>query len=67
MKYSAILFDFDGVLIESEYAGNKQLAEWLTANGHHIIAGTTLLLGVSAYRSCSFTVEWDNRDARAAR
>jgi HAD superfamily hydrolase (TIGR01509 family) len=28
------LFDFDGVLIESEYAGNKQIADWLTANGH---------------------------------
>lgn len=34
MKFAAILFDFDGVLIESEYAGNRQIAEWLTANGH---------------------------------
>ncbi|RYD58522.1 MAG: HAD family phosphatase [Sphingomonadales bacterium] len=34
MKYEAILFDFDGVLIESEYAGNKQIAEFLTAAGH---------------------------------
>ena len=34
MKVDAILFDFDGVLIESEYAGNRQLAEWLTAAGH---------------------------------
>ncbi len=33
MRFSALLFDFDGVLIESEYAGNRQLAEWLTANG----------------------------------
>src|SRR5207237_2502020 len=24
----------DGVLLESEYAGNAQLAEWLTRNGH---------------------------------
>ena len=29
-----MLFDFDGVLIESEYLGNKQIADWLTANGH---------------------------------
>lgn len=29
-----MLFDFDGVLIESEYSGNRQIAEWLTANGH---------------------------------
>jgi beta-phosphoglucomutase-like phosphatase (HAD superfamily) len=34
MKFDALLFDFDGVLIESEYAGNRQIAEWLTANGH---------------------------------
>jgi HAD superfamily hydrolase (TIGR01509 family) len=34
MKYQAILFDFDGVLLESEHAGNKQIAEYLTAIGH---------------------------------
>lgn len=33
MRVAALLFDFDGVLIESEYAGNRQLAEWLTAHG----------------------------------
>jgi HAD superfamily hydrolase (TIGR01509 family) len=34
MKYDAILFDFDGVLLESEYAGNRQIAEYLTSIGH---------------------------------
>ncbi|MBX3565390.1 MAG: HAD family phosphatase [Sphingomonas sp.] len=34
MKFDAILFDFDGVLIESEYAGNKHIADFLTAAGH---------------------------------
>lgn len=34
MRFDAILFDFDGVLIESEYAGNRQIATWLTANGY---------------------------------
>ena len=34
MRFAAILFDFDGVLIESEYAGNKQLADYLTSIGH---------------------------------
>lgn len=34
MRFGALLFDFDGVLVESEYAGNKQIAEWLSANGH---------------------------------
>lgn len=34
MTFAALLFDFDGVLIESEYLGNRQIAEWLTAEGH---------------------------------
>ena len=31
MTFKGLLFDFDGVLIESEYAGNRQIAEWLGA------------------------------------
>jgi HAD superfamily hydrolase (TIGR01509 family) len=34
MRFAALLFDFDGVLIESEAAGNIHLAETLTALGH---------------------------------
>jgi len=34
MTVAALLFDFDGVLIESEYVGNKQIAEYLTDIGH---------------------------------
>jgi beta-phosphoglucomutase-like phosphatase (HAD superfamily) len=34
MRFDALLFDFDGVLIESEYAGNRQIAEFLTSAGH---------------------------------
>ena len=34
MKFDAILFDFDGVLLESEYAGNRQIAEYLSGIGH---------------------------------
>ncbi len=34
MRYDALLFDFDGVLLESEASGNRQLAEWLTAAGY---------------------------------
>jgi len=33
-KFHALIFDFDGVLVESEWAGNKQIADWLTAHGH---------------------------------
>jgi len=32
--FDAIIFDFDGVLLESEFEGNKQLAELLTDLGH---------------------------------
>lgn len=35
-RFDAIIFDFDGVLLESEYAGNRHLAEYLTALGHPI-------------------------------
>ncbi|PVE58961.1 haloacid dehalogenase [Arthrobacter sp. TPD3018] len=34
MTPRGLLFDFDGVLIESEFAGNRQLAEWLTDAGY---------------------------------
>lgn len=34
VRFAAILFDFDGVLVDSEYAGNRQVAEWLTGAGH---------------------------------
>jgi len=34
MRFDAILFDFDGVLLESEYAGNRQIADYLTGIGH---------------------------------
>ena len=34
MRFDAIIFDFDGVLLESEYEGNRMLAELLTKIGH---------------------------------
>jgi len=34
MRFAAVLFDFDGVLIESEYLSSRQIASWLTAEGH---------------------------------
>ncbi|MBA3897242.1 MAG: HAD family phosphatase [Sphingomonadaceae bacterium] len=34
MRFDGIIFDFDGVLVESEYAGNLHLAETLTGLGH---------------------------------
>ncbi len=32
--FDAIIFDFDGVLLESEFEGNRQLAQLLTDLGH---------------------------------
>ena len=34
MRFEAIIFDFDGVLLESEFEGNQMLAELLTGLGH---------------------------------
>jgi HAD superfamily hydrolase (TIGR01509 family) len=34
MRFEAIIFDFDGVLLESEFEGNRELAELLTRLGH---------------------------------
>ena len=34
MLFDAIIFDFDGVLLESEFEGNHMLAELLTRLGH---------------------------------
>jgi len=34
IDFDAIIFDFDGVLIESEFEGNRQLADLLTNLGH---------------------------------
>ena len=39
MKFDAIIFDFDGVLLESEFEANVELAELLTDLGHrHTVA-----------------------------
>lgn len=34
MRADAIIFDFDGVLIDSEFVGNRHIAEFLTSRGH---------------------------------
>jgi len=34
MRFDAIIFDFDGVLLESEFEGNQMLARLLTEIGH---------------------------------
>ena len=34
LDFKALIFDFDGVLLESEFEGNRLLAELLTDLGH---------------------------------
>jgi HAD superfamily hydrolase (TIGR01509 family) len=34
LRFAGLILDFDGVLVESEYVGNKQIADYLTARGH---------------------------------
>ena len=38
----ALLFDFDGVLLESEFAGNRQIADFLTQAGHPTSAADSM-------------------------
>ena len=42
MRFEAIIFDFDGVLLESEFEANVQLAELLTDLGHRHTAAETI-------------------------
>jgi HAD superfamily hydrolase (TIGR01509 family) len=44
--FGAIIFDFDGVLLESEYEGNRELAALLTEFGHPHEVEDTLRLYV---------------------
>lgn len=82
MKYDAILFDFDGVLIESEYEGNKHLADFLTSVGHPIsleesmarfmgLAGDEFLHAIEFYIGAPMPDSWDRvreiENARALR
>jgi HAD superfamily hydrolase (TIGR01509 family) len=74
-RFAAILFDFDGVLVESEHEGNRQLAEWLTAAGRPIGAAdaATRFMGYAGADFLSRVEAWYGQplpqafhDARAA-
>lgn len=74
MRFDALIFDFDGVLIESEWAGNAQLAAWLTAAGHPtgVDQAMDLFMGLSGRDFHAAVERWigrplpgDFHDARA--
>ncbi|WP_431469183.1 HAD family hydrolase [Sphingosinithalassobacter sp. LHW66-3] len=63
MKFDAILFDFDGVLLESEYEGNRHIANFLTANGHPTSAEDSManFMGLSGQDFVSAVERWIGR------
>ncbi|WP_375427599.1 HAD family hydrolase [uncultured Sphingomonas sp.] len=64
MRFGAVLFDFDGVLIESEYLGNRQIAEWLTANGHPTTAEDSMA-NFMGYSGADFRARLERHMGRA--
>ncbi|WEK44512.1 MAG: HAD family phosphatase [Candidatus Sphingomonas colombiensis] len=73
MKFDAILFDFDGVLIESEAIGNRQIADYLTSIGHPTTPEQSManFMGLSGADFLSRIEKWIGRpipdDFHAAR
>jgi HAD superfamily hydrolase (TIGR01509 family) len=60
VRYRAILFDFDGVLLESEYAGNRHLAGYLTTLGHPITPEETMaqFMGLAGHDFFEAVEQW---------
>jgi len=44
VRFDGLILDFDGVLIESEYVGNRQIAEYLTGIGHPTTAEQSMAM-----------------------
>ncbi|WOK35156.1 HAD family phosphatase [Sphingomonas sp. C3-2] len=63
MSFAGLLFDFDGVLIESEYAGNAHLAETLTALGHPLSTEDAMahFMGLSGDQFLDAIAAWIGR------
>ncbi|HEY0011881.1 MAG TPA: HAD family phosphatase [Allosphingosinicella sp.] len=63
MKYGGLILDFDGVLLESEYAGNAQIADYLTARGHPTSAeeSMTHFMGLSGPDFLAAIEKWISR------
>ena len=63
MKFDAILFDFDGVLIESEAVGDRQIAEYLTGIGHPTTAADSFanFMGLSGSAFIAALERWIGR------
>lgn len=63
MKFDALIFDFDGVLIESEAVGNRQIADYLTSIGHPTSAADSFanFMGLSGAAFLGAIERWIGR------
>ena len=63
MKFDALIFDFDGVLIESEAVGNRQIADYLTSIGHPTSAADSFanFMGLSGSAFLGAIERWIGR------
>jgi HAD superfamily hydrolase (TIGR01509 family) len=63
MKFHALIFDFDGVLIESEAVGNRQIADYLTSIGHPTSAADSFanFMGLSGSAFLGAIERWIGR------
>ena len=60
MRVDALIFDFDGVLIESEFVGNRHVADYLTAAGHPTTTEQAMgrFMGLSGQNFVSAIERW---------
>ena len=63
MRFDGLILDFDGVLLESEYAGNAQIADYLTGIGHptSVEESMTHFMGLSREAFIEAIEQWIGR------
>jgi beta-phosphoglucomutase-like phosphatase (HAD superfamily) len=68
MNFDGIIFDFDGVLIESEYVSNQQIAAALTALGHPTSVEEALsnFVGLGGTDFLDAVADWIGKDVPQA-
>jgi HAD superfamily hydrolase (TIGR01509 family) len=77
VKFDAIIFDFDGVLLESEFEGNQMIAALLTRLGHPTsvaesvehytgLAGEDFIAAVESRIGCPLPSEFHDRMREAS-
>ena len=64
MNFDGLIFDFDGVLLESEFIGNQHLADLLTELGHETTVrdAVTQFVGLSGENFIAAVSNWIGRD-----